>query len=67
MTLYTDDSVLYFPGKTSDVMEEKLNSDLEQIANWFVQNNLRKFKKYQNRVCPLWYTPENFGIQTFGN
>ena len=48
MTLYTDDSILYFPGKTSDVMEEKLNSDLEQIANWFVQNiliiNLKKTK-----------------------
>ena len=40
MTLYTDDSVLYVAGKTCDVIEEKLNSDLEQIVNWFVQNNL---------------------------
>ena len=40
MTLYADDSVLYVGGKTCDVIEEKLNSDLEQIANWFVQNNL---------------------------
>ena len=40
MTLYADDSVLYVGGKTCDVIEEKLNSDLDQIANWFVQNNL---------------------------
>ena len=40
MTLYADDSVLYVGGKTCDIIEEKLNSDLEQIANWFDQNNL---------------------------
>ena len=40
MTLYADDSVLYVAGKTCDVIEKKLNNDLEQIANWFIQNNL---------------------------
>ena len=40
MTLYADDSVLYVAGKTCDVIEEKLNNDLEQIVNLFVQNNL---------------------------
>ena len=33
MTLYADDSVLYVAGKTCDGIEEKLNSDLEKIAN----------------------------------
>ena len=38
MTLYADDSVLYVGG--SDVIGEKLNSNLERIANRFFQNNL---------------------------
>ena len=40
MTLYADESVLYVADKTCNVIEEKLNGDLQLIANWFSQNNL---------------------------
>ena len=40
MTLYADDSVLYVAGKKCDVIAGRLNTDLEQISNWFQQNNL---------------------------
>ena len=56
MTLYADDSVLYVGGKTCDVIEEKLNSDLEQIANWFVQNNLVLNLKKTKTECVLYGT-----------
>ena len=56
MTLYADDSVLYVGGKTCDVIEEKLNSDLEQIANWFVQNNLVVNRKKIKTECVLYGT-----------
>ena len=56
MTLYADDSVLYVGGKTCDVIEEKLNSDLEQIANWFVQNNLVVNLKKTKAECVLYGT-----------
>ena len=56
MTLYADDSVLYVGGKTCDVIEENLNSDLEQIANWFVQNNLVLNLKKTKTECVLYGT-----------
>ena len=56
MTLYADDSVLYVAGKTCDVIEEKLNNDLEQIANWFVQNNLVVNLKKTKTECVLYGT-----------
>jgi len=56
MTLYADDSVLYVVGKICDVIEEKLNNDLEQIANWFVQNNLVVNLKKTKTECVLYGT-----------
>ena len=56
MTLYADDSVLYVGGKTCDIIEEKLNSDLEQIANWFDQNNLVINLKKSKTECVLYGT-----------
>ena len=56
MTLYADDSVLYVAGKTCDCIEEKLNSDLEKIANWFVQNNLVVNLKKTTTECVLYGT-----------
>ena len=56
MTLYADDSVFYVAGKTCDVIEEKLNNDLEQIANWFVQNNLVVNLKKTKTECVLYGT-----------
>ena len=56
MTLYADDSVLYVGSKTCDVIEEKLNSDLEQIANWFVQDNLVVNLKKTKTECFLYGT-----------
>ena len=56
MTLYADDSVLYVGDKTCDVIEEKLNNDLEQIANWFVQNNLVVNLKKTKTECVLYGT-----------
>ena len=56
MTLSTDDSVLHVGGKTCDVIEEKLNSDLEQIANWVVQNNLVVNLKKTKTECVLYGT-----------
>ena len=53
MTFYADDSVLYVAGKTCDDIEEKLNSDLEKIANWFVQNNLVVNLKKTKTECVL--------------
>ena len=36
-------------------------------ANWLVKNNLVINLEKSKIVCPLWYTPENFGIKTYGN
>ena len=40
ISLYVDNSVLYVGNKICDAIVEKLNSDLEQIANWLDENNL---------------------------
>ena len=56
MTLYADDSVLYVGRKTCDVIEEKLNSDLELIANWFVLKNLVVNIKNTETECVLYGT-----------
>ena len=56
MTLYADDSVLYVVGKICDVIEEKLNNDLEQIANWFVQHNIVVNLKKTKTECVLYGT-----------
>ena len=53
MTLYADDSVLYVGSKTCGVIEKKLNSDQEQIANWFAQNNLVVNLKKTKTECVL--------------
>ena len=50
-----DDSVLYVGGKTCDVIK-KFNSDLEQIANWFAQNNLVADLKKTKTECVLYGT-----------
>ena len=56
MTLYADDSVLNVGGKSCDVIEEKLKSDLEKIANWFDQNNLVVNLKKTETECVLYGT-----------
>ena len=38
--LYADNSVIYHADKTCEKIEQQLNHDMEQISNWFVQNNL---------------------------
>ena len=40
MILYADDSVFYVANKKCEEIEKKQSSDLEQIANWFIENNL---------------------------
>eukprot|EP00795_Rhopilema_esculentum_P017922 gene17922-biopygen753 len=56
MTLYADDSVLYVAGKKCDIIEEKLNSDLKQIAYWLQQNNLVINLKKTKTECVLYGT-----------
>ena len=56
MTLYADDSVLYVTGKKCEEIEKKLNSDLEQIANWLVKNNLVVNPKNSKTECVLYGT-----------
>ena len=56
MILYADDSVLFVGGKTYDVIEEKLNSDLEQIANWLDQYNFVLNLSKTNTECVLYRT-----------
>ena len=63
MTLYAYVSVLFVAGKTCDVIEEKLNNELEHIANWFVQNNLVGNLKKTKTECVLYGTHQrNFVI-----
>ena len=56
MTLYADDSVLYVAGKNCDITDEKLNSDLKQIAYWLQQNNLVINIKKTKTECVLYGT-----------
>ena len=55
MTLYAA-SVLYVAGKNCDIIEEKLNSDLKQIAYWLQQNNLVINLKKTKTECVLYGT-----------
>ena len=38
--LYADDTVIFTADKNCKVIEERLNNDLNKIANWFSDNNL---------------------------
>ena len=38
--LYADDTVIFTADKNCKVIEERLNNDLNKIANWFFDNNL---------------------------
>ena len=40
VTLYADDTVLYFSSKLISEIETKMNSDLRQVCNWFKLNQL---------------------------
>ena len=48
-----DDSVLYVADKKCEEIEKKLNSDLEQIANWLIKNNLVVNLKKSKTHCVL--------------
>ena len=56
VTLYADDSVLCATGKKCEEIEKKLNSDLEQIANWLVKNSLVVNLKKSKTECVLYGT-----------
>ena len=49
--LYADDTVIYYADKTCEKIEEQLNHDMEQIFNWFVQNNLVMNLKRSKTEC----------------
>ena len=38
--LFADDTVLYCSSKCSDVLQQKLNSDLSRVCNWLKVNHL---------------------------
>ena len=38
--MYADDTVIFTADKNCKVIEERLNNDLNKIANWFSDNNL---------------------------
>ena len=40
VTLFADDTVLYCSYKCSDVLQQKLNSDLSRVCNWLKVNHL---------------------------
>ncbi len=54
--LYADDTVIYYADKTCEKIEEQLNHDMEQISNWFVQNNLVMNLKRSKMECVLYGT-----------
>ena len=56
MTLCAVDSLLYVAGRKFETIAEKLNSDQEQIATWFVQNNLVVNLKKTMTECVLYCT-----------
>ena len=51
--LYADDKVIFNVDKNCKVIEERLNTDLNKITNWFSDNKLIMNLK-KSRVCPLW-------------
>lgn len=40
VTLYADDTVLYYSAKTAQLLQDQLNSDLFYLFNWFTRNRL---------------------------
>ena len=51
--LYAEYTVIFTVDKNCKVIEERLNTDLNKITNWFSDNNLI-MNLMKNRVCPLW-------------
>ena len=51
--LYADDAVIYFADKDISIIQERLNTDLECISNWFSDNNLIVNLKKSKTECML--------------
>ena len=70
--LYADDAVIYFADKDISIIQERLNTDLECISNWFSDNNLIVNLKKSKTECVLFGThkktaqSENFVIRMNG-
>ena len=56
--LYSDDTVLFYAGKTSTEIENILGSELEQIARWLNKNNLVINLKKSKTECVLYGTQQ---------
>ena len=41
--LYSDDTVIFTADKNCKVIEERLNTDLSKITDWFSDNDLNQF------------------------
>ena len=57
--LYEDDAIIYFNHKSINTIQETLDAELNNIKNFFKDNELIiNLKKRQNRVYAVWYDEE---------
>ena len=64
MINYADDTVLYTPGKSVVIIEEKLSTDMQAIATWCMENELILNLKKRKTESMLFGTSKRLSLIT---